>query len=69
MPEHATSITQKPGSLMPIEVELPNGAIAEFPDGMSHEQISEALRRRFPPSQAVSQSQQQPGAADFPEKT
>jgi hypothetical protein len=30
-----------------IEVELPDGTIAEFPDGTPHATIEAALRRRF----------------------
>jgi hypothetical protein len=32
-----------------IEVELPDGTIAEFPDGMSREQIQSALSKQFAP--------------------
>lgn len=32
---------------MPIEVELPDGSIAEFPDGMSDDAISSVLRKQF----------------------
>lgn len=32
---------------MPI-IELPNGKTAEFPENMSHEQISDVLRKQFP---------------------
>jgi hypothetical protein len=32
---------------MPIEVETPDGGIAEFPDGMAPEQIERALQERF----------------------
>lgn len=32
---------------MPIEVELPDGSIAEFPDGMPDEQINAVLQRQF----------------------
>ncbi|HHA2740079.1 TPA: hypothetical protein ACOFBV_001274 [Stenotrophomonas maltophilia] len=32
---------------MAIEVELPDGSIAEFPDGMSDDQISAILKRQF----------------------
>ncbi|WP_439448628.1 hypothetical protein [Stenotrophomonas sp. ATs4] len=32
---------------MPIEVELPDGSIAEFPDGMSNDAISSVLRKQF----------------------
>lgn len=40
---------------MPIEVETPDGNIAEFPDGMPPEQITAALRRKFPPPAAAAQ--------------
>jgi hypothetical protein len=36
-----------------IEVETPDGGIAEFPDGTSPEVIKNALRKRFPPPQTV----------------
>lgn len=32
---------------MPIEVELPDGSIAEFPDGMPDDQINAVLQRQF----------------------
>lgn len=36
-----------------IEVELPDGAIAEFPDGTSPDVIKNALRKKFSPPQTV----------------
>lgn len=33
---------------MPIEVELPDGNIAEFPDGTSHDIMKSAISKRFP---------------------
>lgn len=36
-----------------IEVETPDGGIAEFPDGTSPDVIKGALRKRFPPPQTV----------------
>jgi hypothetical protein len=43
---------------MPTQVQLPDGNIGEFPDGMSHEQIESALQRQYP-----KQSPPQPDAA------
>lgn len=34
---------------MPIEVELPDGSIAEFPDGTPREAMQQAISKRFPP--------------------
>lgn len=34
---------------MPIEVELPDGSIAEFPDGTPKEAMRQAISKRFPP--------------------
>lgn len=34
---------------MPTQVQLPDGNIGEFPDGMSHEQIEGVLKKQFPP--------------------
>jgi hypothetical protein len=34
---------------MPIEVELPDGSVAEFPDGTSNDVIKGALQKRFAP--------------------
>lgn len=36
-----------------IEVETPDGGVAEFPDGTPPEVIKNALRKRFPPAQTV----------------
>lgn len=36
----------------PIEVELPDGSIAEFPDTMSMEAVKAAVQRKFPPKAA-----------------
>ena len=42
---------------MPIEVELPDGSIAEFPDGTPNDVIKGALQRRFaPPESQASQA-------------
>lgn len=49
-----------------MEIELPNGQIAEFPDDMPHEQIESVLREHFPMQSEVPsigmQSKEQPGA-------
>lgn len=50
---------------MPIEVELPNGTIAEFPDGMAPAQIEAVLARQFPPSAAAPAPAELP-IVDFP---
>ena len=34
---------------MPIEVDLPDGSVAEFPDGTSHDVMKAAIAKRFPP--------------------
>lgn len=34
---------------MPIEVDLPDGSVAEFPDGTSHEVMKSAIQKRFKP--------------------
>jgi hypothetical protein len=36
-----------------IQVRLPNGGIAKFPDGTPREQIKSALMKRFPPTRPV----------------
>lgn len=36
-----------------MEIELPDGSIAEFPDGTPPETIKAALQKRFPPKQAT----------------
>ena len=38
---------------MPIEVELPDGSIAEFPDGTSHDVMKSAISKRFSPEAAA----------------
>jgi hypothetical protein len=38
------------------EVELPNGEIAEFPDNMSHSQISSIIQKKFPVEKKSQQS-------------
>lgn len=38
-----------------IEVETPDGGIAEFPDGTAPDVIKQALRKRFPPPQTVAE--------------
>ena len=38
---------------MTIEVELPDGSIAEFPDDMPQEQITAVLQKQFPPKQVA----------------
>lgn len=42
---------------MPIEVELPDGTVAEFPDGTSLEVIKSALNKRFAPTQTTQPAQ------------
>lgn len=42
-----------------IEVELPDGSIAEFPDGTPDDVIKNVLQREFPPAQSVA-----PGTGD-----
>lgn len=39
-----------------MEIELPDGTIAEFPDGTSHEVIKSALRKRFGGGQSSTQN-------------
>lgn len=41
---------------MVIEVELPNGDIAEFPDDMSQEQIIGVLQKQFPKKKLYEQA-------------
>lgn len=36
-----------------IEVDLPDGSVAEFPDGTPRETIKSAIQKRFPPQQAA----------------
>ena len=38
-----------------MEIELPNGQIAEFPDDMPHEQIQSVLQKHFAPQKATQQ--------------
>lgn len=40
---------------MPIEVELPDGSIAEFPDGTSHDVMKSAISKRFAPQPSARQ--------------
>lgn len=40
------------------EIELPDGSIAEFPDGMSDDSIKQVLRQKFPPTQQQAPQQQ-----------
>jgi hypothetical protein len=40
------------------EIELPDGSIAEFPDGMSDDSIKQVLRQKFPPTQQQTPQQQ-----------
>lgn len=42
-----------------MEVELPNGSIAEFPDDMPHEQIQSVLKQHFAPPKATQQDKEQ----------
>lgn len=48
---------------MPIEVQLPDGSIAEFPDGMPAAQIEQVLAQQFAPTE----QQQQPQPAQAPQ--
>lgn len=50
---------------MAIEVELPDGTVAEFPDGTDNGTIERALQQQFQPAQAsqAAQPQQQPPAS------
>lgn len=41
-----------------MEVELPNGQIAEFPDDMPHDQIESVLQQHFSPKKATDESKQ-----------
>lgn len=52
-----------------IEVELPDGSIAEFPDGTSNDVIKSALQRRFAPPQEDSQMLAEMSALSNPEMT
>jgi hypothetical protein len=45
-------------------VKLPDGQIAVFPEGMSHDQIKEVLRKKFPPPEQT--QQQNMGRDPFP---
>lgn len=38
---------------MPIRVNLPDGTVGEFPDGMSDDAIAGVLRKQFPPKEAA----------------
>lgn len=45
---------------MPIEIELPDGSIAEFPDGMPDTEIEAAIQRQFPRQQPAQPVQDKP---------
>lgn len=45
---------------MPIEIELPDGSIAEFPDGMPDTEIEAAIQRQFPRQQPAQPAQDKP---------
>jgi len=47
----------------PTQVQLPDGNIGEFPEGMSTADIETVLQKQYPPQQSTAQSQSQPGAA------
>lgn len=38
---------------MPIEVDLPDGSVAEFPDGTAPDAMKAAIAKRFPPTQRL----------------
>jgi hypothetical protein len=46
---------------MPIEVELPDGSIAEFPDGTPNEVMRQAISKRFPPQAPARTTAQETG--------
>lgn len=46
---------------MPIEVELPDGSIAEFPDGTPREAMQQAISKRFPPQAPARTTAQETG--------
>lgn len=49
---------------MPIQIQAPDGSIAEFPDGMPDAQIQSVMQREYPPAaQGAPQPPQQPQAA------
>lgn len=48
-----------------IEVELPDGTIAEFPDGTSNDVIKGALQKRFAPPKVDPATNQPPGVPAF----
>ncbi|QLH13576.1 hypothetical protein HYQ43_04670 [Paracoccus pantotrophus] len=51
-----------------IEVELPDGTIAEFPDGTSRDVMKAALQKRFGSQQLAQPERPQPGSLlDFPQ--
>lgn len=51
-----------------IEVELPDGTIAEFPDGTSRDVMKAALQKRFGSQQPAQPERPQPGSLlDFPQ--
>lgn len=52
---------------MPIEVELPDGSVAEFPDGIDPAAMKAAIAKRFPPSrrQQSKQEVREQGAKDY----
>lgn len=52
-----------------IEVELPDGSIAEFPDGTSNDVIKSALQRRFAPPQEDPKMLAEMSALSNPEMT
>jgi hypothetical protein len=47
---------------MPTHVQLPDGSIGEFPDGMTDQQIEAVLQKQFPQQQAQPQPPEQPSA-------
>lgn len=51
---------------MAIEVELPDGSIAEFPDDMSQEQIAAVLKKQFPAQQPAATQAQPQGPLRIP---
>ncbi|WP_192356324.1 hypothetical protein [Mesorhizobium mediterraneum] len=52
----------------PIEVELPDGTIAEFPAGTSHETMRTALQRKFPMQDEAGPSSKGPRFPGIPEE-
>lgn len=49
-----------------IEVQLPDGSVAEFPDGTAPDAMKAAIQKRFPPKSAPTATPANPYLADLP---